>query len=136
MQKWAAILLVVFALFHLAMAYILFPDAVSRVMEAGFFGGSEWAFDDIEALAAFWFSAYSWPALALGISMLSSLRRSGKIEGARAAGFVLTASVIFCGVLLPVSGLWAFLIPGLMLMASPSKEKCDQSANSIDCAEH
>ncbi|MGB3711332.1 MAG: DUF6463 family protein [Erythrobacter sp.] len=130
MQKWAAILLIVFALFHLAMTYILFPDALGRIVGAGLFGGSEWAFDDPEALAAFWFSAYSWPTLALGIGILRTLRGATKFEGARSAGFVLAASVIFCGVLLPISGLWAFLIPALMLMASSSRKQ-DRNAENM-----
>jgi Family of unknown function (DUF6463) len=116
MRKWSANLIIAFSIFHLAMTYVLFPEAVVRIISAGFLGGREWAFDDPEALAAFWFSAFSWPALALGINLLGTYRQIGDIPGARMTGAVLAMSVILCGLVLPISGLWAFLVPAFMLM--------------------
>ncbi len=126
-HRWAGPVLILFALFHGAMTLVLFPQELGVIGAAGLFGGNEWAFGEGFALAAFWFLAFTWPTLALGIVATASWRTNGAIPGARGAGWVLIGTVVASGLFLPLSGLWAFLIPGAML-AIGGRRSFDPSA--------
>ncbi|MEE4152997.1 MAG: DUF6463 family protein [Erythrobacter sp.] len=116
MLRLAGPVLIVFSLVHAGMTFVLFPEAIAVIVDAGLFGGTRWAFSDMETLAAFWFLAFSWPAFALGLAVDAAHRRMSTVPGARSVGAVLLASIVVSGLVLPVSGLWAFAIPALMLI--------------------
>lgn len=114
-HRWAGPTLIAMSLVHLGMSFVLFPDAFASMARAGLFGGASWAFSDMEMLAAFWFLTFTWPALALGFAVTLAWRQHQRIAGARTIGWLLIFGVIASGFALPVSGLWAFAIPGAML---------------------
>lgn len=116
MLRWAGPALVAIALIHMVMAFVLFPGGLARIASAGAFGGGDWAFSDLEALAAFWFLVFAFPTLALGVAVHASWRSTQSVPGARSIGAVLLISVLASGIVLPVSGLWAFVLPAAMLI--------------------
>lgn len=102
----------VFAIVHLMMSFVLFLEPLSQVAAAGPLAGSSWS---MSMLAAFWFLVFTWPVALLGILMTAAYGQSGDVPAKRTIGGLLMVVPILSGVVLPASGLWAFLIPGMML---------------------
>lgn len=112
MLKLAGSVLFVFAIIHLMMSFVLFLEPLSQIVAAGPLAGSSWS---MPMLAAFWFLVFTWPIALLGILITIAYGRSGDVPAKRLIGGLLMLVPILSGVILPASGLWAFLIPGAML---------------------
>lgn len=117
MVKQAGIVLVAMGIIHGIVSIILFSDQFGQIFDAGLFAGLGWSMD---MLAAFWFAIFTWLMIVIGliIAGLGSHQQDFPYRRLTAASFILVPCL--CGLVLPVSGLWAFLLPGLMLLQKPT----------------
>lgn len=110
MVRWAGYLLVAMGCLHGIMSVVLFRDALADIWNAGLFSGLGWS---MEMLAAFWFAIFTWLMILLGLVIIPLSR---DFQGRRLIGWSFIMVPILCGLVLPASGLWAFVVPGLMLL--------------------
>lgn len=112
-QKYSGATLMVFAIGHVVVAFVLFGGSFVDIFEAGVLSGPfGWS---MGMLAAFWFLIFSWPLLLLGYTTHWAYAKTGEIPvtilGGGLAG-VAAATIVF----LPVSGLWLFIVLGAMIL--------------------
>ena len=112
MTRVAGYLLVGFSVFHFIMTVVLFGTGIAKIAEAGLFGGLAW---NMEAHTAFWFALLSVPYGLLGILILAVWADIGRLPAGKTISVGIIASVLLAGLILPASGYWAFLIPGVLL---------------------
>ena len=117
MVRRAGLVLVAMGIIHGIVSIILFGDQFAQIFDAGLFAGLGWSMD---MLAAFWFTIFTWLMIVIGliIAGLGSHQQDFPYRRLTAASFILIPCL--CGLVLPVSGLWAFLLPGLMLLQKPT----------------
>lgn len=113
MLKFAGPLLIVFGVIHFTMSFVLFSEPLTQVVLAGPFAGLYWSF---AMLASFWFLVFTWPIMMLGIAIAATYRQFGYVPSARLIGIMLMVVPVVAGVFLPLSGVWAFIVPGGMLL--------------------
>lgn len=116
MVKRAGLVLIAMGIIHGIVSIILFGDQFGQIFDAGLFAGLGWSMD---MLAAFWFAIFTWLMIVIGliIAGLGSHQQDFPYRRLTAASFILIPCL--CGLVLPVSGLWAFLLPGIMLLQKP-----------------
>lgn len=112
-QRYTGATLMIFAAIHFGVALVLFGGAFVDIFEAGVLSGPfGWS---SEMLAAFWFLVFSWPVFLLGYVTQWAYARTGKtpviVLGGGLAGVAATTLVF-----LPVSGLWLFVVLGLLVL--------------------
>lgn len=113
MVKLAGRILIAMAVLHGIMSIVLFHDGLARIWTAGFGAGLTW---DFEMLASFWFLIFTWLMASLGI-VIAGVGKSGQtIPGRKVVGWSLVLVPILCGLFVPISGLWAFILPGALLL--------------------
>lgn len=113
MLKLAGPVLILFGGVHAVMSLMLFSGPLTAIADSGFFAGSSWS---LAMLASFWFLVFTWPIALLGIVVTAAYYRWGDVPLKRPVGSLLIAVPLACGLWLPASGLWAFILPGLMLL--------------------
>ncbi len=120
MVKHAGLVLVAMGIIHGIVSIILFGEQFRQIFDAGLFAGLGWSMD---MLAAFWFAIFTWLMIVVGlvIAGLGSHQPDFPYRRLTAASFILIPCL--CGLVLPVSGLWAFLLPGFMLLQNPHNRK-------------
>ncbi len=113
MVRYAGLVLVGMGVIHGIVSIVLFGEQLGDIYDAGLFAGLGWSMD---MLAAFWFAIFTWPMIIIGliIAGLGKHQPDFRFRRVTAASFILVPCL--CGLVLPASGLWAFLLPGLMLM--------------------
>ena len=112
MLKWAGYVLLGMGILHGVMTFVLFGNALSEIWKAGPGAGASWS---MEMLAAFWFGIFTWLMIVLG-GVIAASARTGEVPLRRVTGWSLVLVPVICGVFLPVSGLWALIIPGVMML--------------------
>lgn len=117
MVRRAGLVLVAMGIIHGIVSIILFGDQFGQIFDAGLFAGLGWSMD---MLAAFWFAIFTWLMIVIGliIAGLGNHQQDFPYRRLTAASFILIPCL--CGLVLPVSGLWAFLLPGFMLLQKPT----------------
>ncbi len=115
MVKWAGYVLIAMGVLHGIMSFVLFGDLLGEIWDAGPGAGTGWSLD---MLAAFWFAVFTWLMIVLGFVIAGSGRRYGDVVLRHLIGWSFIVVPLVCGIFLPVSGLWAFLLPGAMLLAA------------------
>ncbi len=97
---------------HGIMSFILFGDLLREIWIAGPGAGSSWTLD---MMAAFWFIVFTWLMVILGL-IITEAGRLGHLPFQRITGWSFLIVPTICGVFLPISGLWALMIPGAMML--------------------
>ena len=113
MLKFAGVLMIVMGVVHFAVSFVLFPKELLAIWRAGPLAGLSWS---IDMLAGFWFLIFTWLMIAIGVMIDRSYKRYGDVPGRYFVGASFVVMPILCGVFLPASGLWLFILPGLMLL--------------------
>lgn len=97
---------------HGVMSFVLFGDLLKEIWAAGIGAGSSWSLD---MMAAFWFAIFTWLMVVLGL-VIAEVGKSGYLPYRRAIGWSFIVVPTLCGVFLPISGLWALMIPGIFIL--------------------
>ncbi len=113
MVRYAGLLLVGMGVIHGVVSIFLFGEQLGNIYDAGLFAGLGWSMD---MLAAFWFAIFTWLMIVVGLIVAGLGKHQSDFPFRRiiAASFIVVPCL--CGLVLPASGLWAFLLPGVMLL--------------------
>lgn len=113
--RYAGKLLIVMGVVHGVVGAILFGEDLLAIISAGPGGGLNWS---MAQLAAFWFILFAWLMIVSGVLMDTAYKATGDIPAKRMVGWSFILIPILCGIFLPLSGLWATIIIGFMLVAN------------------
>lgn len=113
MVKWAGHTLAAMGVLHGVMSVVLFGDLLIDIWVAGPLAGLSWS---LGMLAAFWFAIFTWLMIVLGLVIAGIGKDKGDFRYRRLTGWSFILMPVLCGIFLPVSGLWAFILPGIMLL--------------------
>lgn len=113
MVRHAGFVLIGMGVIHGIVSIVLFTEQLELIYKAGLFAGLGWSMD---MLAAFWFTIFTWPMIVIGLIIAGVGKHRPDFPHRRltAASFIFVPCL--CGLVLPASGLWAFLLPGVMLL--------------------
>lgn len=118
MVKWAGYVLAAMGVLHGIMSVVLFGDLLAEIWAAGPLAGLSWSLD---MLAAFWFAIFTWLMIVLGLIIAGTGQDRGDFRHRRLTGWSFILVPVLCGIWLPASGLWAFILPGIMLLRARPK---------------
>ena len=119
-------LLVAMGVLHGVMTLVLFGDLVSEIVRMGLFSGGDWS---LGHLAAFWFGLFTWLMIAMGFVIAGHARTGDPLPFRQTIGWSSIVIPILCGLILPMSGLWALIVPGLLLVGATDRSA--STANPI-----
>ena len=104
-MKWTGYWMMVVAVLHLAATVALHGSSFIRMLELGVWNSTI----SVELHLAVWFAIASPFMFLLGLSILEMRMPS------RLFGWLLTSIAVIGGVLIPISGFWLLLPPGLAI---------------------
>ena len=120
-HRHAAWLLLGIAAIHTLMTFVLFGEGVAEIAAAGVGGGAHWSF---EAMNAFWFVLFGGPLALLALALL----HPGDPRLGRWLALGLGLGTLAAGAVLPLSGLWALLLPVWVLARGEAGAAAGESA--------
>ncbi|WP_373489045.1 DUF6463 family protein [Blastomonas sp.] len=116
MLRYTGFVLVGMAIIHGVASFVLFSEQLEQIYNAGLFAGLSWSMD---MLAAFWFTIFTWPMIIMGLIIAGLGKHQSDFSYRRLTAVSFIVVPCLCGLVLPASGLWAFLLPGVMLLRIP-----------------
>ena len=110
MKQKAGISIIIIGILHSILGFVKFSNSFSEIIYNGFFNTVSGA----EKGWALWFTITGIVFILLGIA-ISFIEKNG-LKPPSGIGYILSATAILGGVMLPLSGFWALLFPSVLIL--------------------
>ncbi len=117
MKNKIGIIIIVIGSLHLGLSFVKFSQVFTQMLSEGIFDSVVGA----ERGWALWFTFTGIVFILLGYAIKYMEQQNLAIP--TPIGWLLLIASIFCGILLPLSGCWALLLPAILIIMNKSHQK-------------
>ena len=113
MVRSGGTVLAAMGILHMLVGVLLFSNELLSIWDFGLLRGLRWGYSE---LAAFWFLIFGWLMVTTGLLLRATADHEPAWRASRWVAISLVVVPVLTGLILPVSGLWLLLIPGVLVL--------------------